>query len=186
MAECQHFILPSSCIHNHFFCFFVVIFLNFIKTDKSYANDVLYTLKLVSINPRCCILWNTRVLRTYFRISEQGYSNPAPECRNPAGFQQEVAYRRSERGEVLSPMKDLITGAGNPAGSPLWGTGFGHPLSKKIEIRQNSWTPSSVMVSGDKGSGTCCCCWRPSHQKVSSSPQVNQWLMLPRGLSLAS
>lgn len=58
---------------------------------------------------------------------------------------------------------------------------------RKWSLRQNfSWIPSSVVLSEEKGSGTCCYCCQPNHQKISSNPQVNQWLMLPVGTSLRS
>lgn len=55
----------------------------------------------------------------------------------------------------------------------------------ELGLRQNfSWMQSSVALSEEKGSGTCCYCWQPNHQKLSSSPLVNQWLILPTGASL--
>lgn len=50
----------------------------------------------------------------------------------------------------------------------------------------SSWTQSWAALSAEKGSRICCYCWQPNHQKSSSSPLVNQWLILPRGASLTT
>lgn len=58
--------------------------------------------------------------------------------------------------------------------------------SSESGLRQNfSWTVLSCSQRR-KGSGAWCYCWQPNHQKLSSSPLVNQWLILPIGTSLTT
>lgn len=171
------------------FFFVEILFLNWVK---SYATDLLYIPKLVSINLRCChrsfLLYSIFLLYSdYSNHFRAGVLKSTPRMLQTSKLSIGSCLWKKWKRRALSPMKYAITGTRNPAGLRLWGTGFGHPpLSKEIEIRHNSWTPPPVMISVDKGSGTCCYCWRPPHPKVSSSAQVNQWLILPRGLWLPS
>lgn len=45
---------------------------------------------------------------------------------------------------------------------------------------------STVVIGAlrGKGSGTGCYCWQPNHQKRSSGQLLNQWFILPTGVSL--